>query len=343
MDIKQDNSSTKIVQHTGRHRALLWFGWLFRFCFALAIIAGATTLSWHWMTKRPTAQRRPSKPEAVLVETITAVPGTEQIMILAMGSVIPAAQIQLAARVSGQIIEVSPNFAPGGYFKAGEKILQVDRSNYDIAVRQQEGNLVRAETDSQIEMGQQSVARREYELLLGEVAEEDADLLLRKPHLAAKEAAVHIAQAGLDKARLDLEWTSVFAPFPAIINTRSAELGSYVSPGAALATLVKADVFWVETVVSAEELKWFDIPDNNDGKGSGAKVFQTTELNESAWRKGTVVRLLPELEPQGRMARVLIEVRNPQKPPEHAPHLTPLLLGSFVRTAIEGKKMDGIV
>ena len=288
----------------------------------------------------PTTQRRPKGPEAVLVETTPVEMETRQIVIRAMGRVVPANQIQLAARVSGQITGTHAHFVPGGRFAAGQKILQIDPADYELIVRQQTGNLTRMESDVRLEMGQQTVAKQEYELLLEEVDEADADLLLRQPQLAAKRASVEVARATLEKARLDLDRTEIKAPFNSVVQNRNVELGSYVSPGASLATLVGTDEFWLEAAVPLDELKWIDFPDESDAAGSRARVY-----NESAWgghvhREGRVIKLLPGLESKGRMAQVLIAVADPLGDNETGQ--PPLLLDSYVRVEIDGACVDNV-
>ncbi|HEO70052.1 MAG TPA: HlyD family efflux transporter periplasmic adaptor subunit [Candidatus Hydrogenedentes bacterium] len=192
-------------------------------------------------------------------------------------------------------------------------------------------------------MGQQQVARREYELLGNDDGEEDTDLLLRAPQLASKHAAVAIAQAALDKARLDLERTIITAPFNAMLQSRTVSLGSYVAPGATLATLVGTDEYWVELAVPVDELRWIQIPGFNAEEPSPARVYHEPAWGPHVSRAGCVHRLMSEIEPQGRMARVLVTVRDPLQLHEPNEETCRLLLNSFVRVEIEGKEVQNVV
>ncbi len=317
-----------------------WLGRLFRFCLALIVIAASGGIAYYWVSNPPTTERRPRGPEAILVETTPVEIDRHQVIIHAMGTVKPAREMQLASRVSGQIVEVSPNFVPGGRYEAGSQLLKIDPKDYEIAVRQQEGNLTRMESDVRIEMGQQQVARREYELLGDEIGGGDEALLLRVPQLAAKKAAVDVAEATLEKARLDLERTAINAPFNAIIHSRNVELGAYVSPGSSLAAMIGTDVFWVETSVPVDELRHITLPDDHDEAGSEARVYHPAAWGPDTYRTGSVVKLLPDLEPRGRMGRVLIAVENPLGASD--PDKPPLLLDSFVRVRILGSDMEGV-
>ena len=318
-----------------------WLGRLFRLCIAIVVIGGSATISYLWVTNPPVTQRRPRGPEAVLVEVMPIEVSRQQITVRAMGTVLPATQIQLAARVNGQIVETDSNFIPGGRFARGQKIMQIDPKDYELVIKQQTGNLVKAQSEVRQEMGQQSVAQREYELLLDTVVEEDTDLVLRQPQLATKEAAVEIAQATLDKAQLDLERTSITAPFNAVVHERKVELGSYVTPGSSLATLVGTDEFWIEVSIPVDELKWIDFPDSENDTGSPVRVFNPAAWGEGVYRSGHVKQLLPALESKGRMARVLVTVAKPLDQEEGAE--PSLLLDSFVRVEIEGLYLDDVV
>lgn len=317
-----------------------WLGRIFRFCLLLAIVGVGTGVSYHWLANPPVTQRRPPKPESVKVEIMTVKMGPEQVIVNAMGTVVPAHEVKIAARVSGQIVEVSPHFEPGGKFGAGEAVLSIDRKDYELAVQQQTGNLTKAQSDVKLEMGQQAVAKREYEIL-GETAEEDdEELLLRQPQLASKQASVSVAEAMLDKARLDLERTKVVAPFSALVQTRTVDLGAYVAPGTPLATLVGTDAFWIEVSVPVDELGWIDIPVAGTGVGPRARVSMPSWGND--YREGYVTRLLGDVEPQGRMARLIVTIEDPLALNVTDGSAKPLLLGSFVRVEISGKEMQSV-
>jgi len=255
--------------------------------------------------------------------------------------VIPAKSIQLAARVNGQIVQVNEQFVPGGIFNKAEEILRIDPKDYELAVKQQAGNLTKMESDVRLEMGQQAVARREFELL-GDSTDGNTDLLLREPQLATKQAGLEMAQAALEKARLDLERASITAPFNAVVLTRNVEVGSYVAPGTPLATLAATDEFWVEVSVPVDELRWIDLPAAGNGGGAPARVYNQAAWGPDFFREGRVVRLIPEVETRGLMARLLVAVEDPlQRHSKEKGH--PLLLNTMARVEIEGKPVDGVV
>lgn len=322
-------------------RFVIWLGRTFRLLLGAAVLAGSAAVSYYWLTNQPRAQRRPAASQAALVEVARVQMGTEQVVVRAMGTVVPAKQMRLTSLVSGRVVEVDPEFIPGGRFRANQTILQIEPDDYRLAVEQQESNLVKAEAALRLERGQQDVAQREYELIGQPVDEEDQELLLRQPQLASSEAAVTGARAALEKARLDLRRTTIPAPFNAVIQSRSVDMGSYVGPGTVLATLVGTDAFWIETSVGVDELRWINIPEQQGEPGSPARIYHAAAWGPEAYREGQVIRLLPELD-EGRMARVLVAVTDPLQLDSNAEDEQPLILGSFVRVEILGKQVANV-
>jgi len=326
-----------------RPRVLTWLGRFVELVLVLAILAGSGWVAYNWIINPPQAERRPPKPQATLVEVEPVSLATEQVVLRnKVSRVIPAKSIQLAARVAGQIIEVNEQFVPGGMFAKSEEILRIDPKDYELAVKQQAGNVTKTETDIRLEMGQQAVARREFELLGNGSPAASRDLLLREPQLEAKQAALEMTQAALEKARLDLERTSVKAPFNAVVLERRVERGSYVAPGTPLATLAATDEFWVEVEVPVDELRWIDLPEPDNGEGAPARVYNRAAWGPGVYRKGRVVRLIPEVETRGLMARLLVAVEDPlQRRSEEKNH--PLLLNAMVTVEIEGRQIENVI
>ena len=324
------------------NRPWRWFGKVVRLIIILAALGISGYISYQWLSDPPVAQRRPREREAVLVEVTPVGAQTAPVIVSNNGVVIPAREIRLAARVSGQIIDISPHFTPGGRFAQNDMILRIDQEDYALAVEQQRAHLVRAQSDLRLEMGQQSVAQLEYELL-GELApDEDTSLVLREPQLESRKAAIATAQAALDKAQLDLARTTITAPFNAVIHDRLADLGAYVTPGTSLATLVGSDEYWIEVAVPVDELRWLQIPGMNSETGSEARVYHAPSWGPGAYREGHVQRIMTGLEAGSRMARLLVVVEDPLQLHEGGKGERPLILGAFVRVEIIGQEVPDV-
>ena len=121
----------------------------------------------------------------VVVQVETVQPSAYQIVVTAMGTVIPDREIVLKPRVSGEIVEIHPEFTEGGILKKGMKVLQIDPKDYELNLAQKQSAVTDAEYALKLELGHQEVAKREWELLNGTNPAQDMEkeLALRKPHL----------------------------------------------------------------------------------------------------------------------------------------------------------------
>ena len=307
-----------------------------RLLIAVAILSVGILIALYLMENRPSTHRKRPQRQATLVETTVLKSSQEQIVVQAMGTVQSAKSVDLASRVSGEIIDINPEFIPGGFIKEGENLLHIDPRDYELAVREKRSSLARAESDLKIEMGQQAVALREYELLGETVNEDDRELVLRQPQLESAKAAVASARAALEKAKLDLSRTSVSSPFNAVVQSRAVELGSQVNTGMKLATLVGIDEYWIQVSLPLDQLKWLSIPRQSDGTGSTVRIYCESAWGSDVYREGHVLRLLPDLEPEGRLARIIVSVKDPMNLDDANSNHNNLVLDSYVRVEILG-------
>ncbi len=210
---------------------------LVRTLLVIAILAAAGIGARYISTTRPTARQRPPQAAVALVEVTAVQPSSAPVVLQAMGTVIPAREITLTAQVSGEVIKIHPEFVEGGFLSEGSEILRIDPLDYQLAVTRLKGEVARTRFELDLELGRQDVARREWDLLTAgkPTAPGEADLALRKPHLAKARAELAAAEANLQQAHLNLTRTTLRAPFNAIVRTRHVERGSQVAPQTPLA------------------------------------------------------------------------------------------------------------
>jgi RND family efflux transporter MFP subunit len=305
------------------------------FLLAVLVLGAGVFTAVRFIQTRPKPPQRPPAAIAPLVEVMTAQAGPQNVLVQAMGTVVPSRRTFVRPEVSGVVREVSPDFLPGATVKAGAPLLRLEAEDFRLAVSARQADLdsVRAALD--LELGYQKVARHELELLQKSgKALEDPNLALRKPQLAQARARVLQAETALDQARLDLKRTTVTAPFTALVLDKQVEVGSRVTPTDTLAALVDAREYWVETTLPVDRLPWILLPDK-DGAGSAVTV---RSLASGAEREGRILRLRGDLEDQGRLARLLVSL---PRPLEASP--APILLGEYVRLDVQGRRLDQVV
>jgi RND family efflux transporter MFP subunit len=168
------------------------------------------------------------------------------------------------------------------------------------------------------------------------------ELALREPQVRAAEVAVDSAESALDRARLDLRRTTLTAPFNALVVSEAVDPGEVLGARARVATLVGTDAFWVQVSVPVDTLGSMRIPGVR-GAEEGSRAAVVQQLGEQrVEREGRVIKLLPELEDVGTMARVLVEVRDPLGLEAPDDERLPLLLGAYVHVAIEAPPLEAI-
>ncbi len=303
----------------------------------LILMLGAE-VAWYWVVTKPSPQQKPVMPPSALVEVVRASRGEARASIKATGTVIPAQEVLLHPQVSGRVVEINPRLVPGGRFHRGEMILRIDPRDYEYAADQARARVTQAESDLKMEQGRKVVAEREWELFKDELSTtpEGQALAQRHPQIASARAALAAAEGALKQAELNLERTTLRAPFATLVVTEDVEVGQVVSPQSRIASLVGTQAYWVQVSVPVQELAHLTFP--ADGRaGSPVTVVHDLGKNNRVVRKGTVQRLLGNLDTAGRLARVLVVIRDPlgldATESDVAP---PLLLGAYVRVSIEG-------
>ncbi len=318
----------------------------FKFILILLILAAGVVIARTLIATKPGAKRKPVSIGAPLVDVITAEPGCEQVRIIAMGTVVPAKEVVIQPQVSGHIVEISPELIPGGLFKAGDVLMCIDDRDYNIAADQKNAEVARVMMELKLEQGKQATAKREWELLGSEIATTEAgrDLVLRKPHLKKAVAALDSARSVLRKAKLDVERTKIRASFNAFVKEKFVDMGQPVAPGTKLVTLVGTDEFWLQISVPVARLSWISVPGDNMAEGSYVAVIQENNAEvPQIVRQGKVVRLLGDLDPVGRMARILVAVEDPfDLKTEKIIKDIPLLLGTYVKVEIQGPELENV-
>lgn len=307
----------------------------------LLFAAGGIYIAILLVRTAPEPKRRPRGEQSALVSVIPVKATPSTITVEATGTIVASRRISLQPQVSGRIVSIADALEPGGLLPAGTVAVQIEAVDYEIALIRQQSNLSSAERDYKLELGRQEIAAHEWEMIDNpeSSSELEKELGLRKPYLAQAEAALNAAAAGARQAEIDLKRTAVEVPFNAVVMDRHVNIGSLVSPQTVLAEIADADTYWAELSVPVSALEWISVPGTNGVDGSEVVIFPSGGNEKSASWKGRVIRLRPELESKGRMARVIVAVDGTGR---QGTREFPMLLGSYVRAAIQGEKLENV-
>ncbi len=313
------------------------------------------------LSKGPEKVDRPE--HATLVETRPIERGDNQLSVTAFGSVIPAKEVVVMPEVGGRVRWQNKDLVPGGRIKAGETLLRIDPTSYALQAQAQAASLEQAKQQLALEQSRKRIAESEWQAI-GEDANatpEGRAVALREPQLKVAEASVKAAKSAQNLARVNLGRTTLKTPFNAFVRQESVDVGQLVGPQSVLATLVGTDHFWVQVSIPLDKLSRIRIPGINAEAGHGSKATVIQRMGEErVERQGEVVRLMGDLDPAGRMARVLVEIPDPlalrggdsktkstkrgaAEGDKSQGEPLPLLLGAYVQVEIDGGKLGDVV
>ncbi len=309
-----------------------------------AVILGGFIGFRAMMATGPTAERKRAPRRAVLVSVVTVKSAPARAVIDALGTVKAAREVALRPRVSGEVLTQSPHLIPGARFTEGDVLLTLDPTDYELMVKRREIEIDRARADPEIEMGNQLIAKREFEILGEGIDEADRALILREPQLAIAGAAVRAAEVALTEAKNDVKRTTIRAPFNCIVRERLVDVGAQVGIATTLAELIGTDEYWVEVSLPVDQLRYLTRANAAGEGGAKVRVFDDAAWGAGVSRFGRVIGMVGSLEPQGRMARMLIAVDNPIGGLDPATQSEPELhLGSWVRVEMEGAALGSVL
>ncbi|MEN0652691.1 MULTISPECIES: efflux RND transporter periplasmic adaptor subunit [Hyphobacterium] len=287
----------------------------------------------------PTPERVDPRPRPVAVFAAPIERTDVVLHVETQGEVSPLTEIDLVPQVAGRITYVNPNFIEGGFFEAGETLIEIDDADYRLAVTRASAQVAQARQALVREEAEADLAAREWE----ELGEGQASpLTLRQPQMAQAQAALAAAEAQLQEARLNLQRTRISAPFAGRVRTKSADLGQYVGPGARLGQVFATDAVQIRLPLTNSQLSMLNIP----------VAFQATEANPgpnvtlSAELAGThrewqaqLVRTDSTIDPQTRVLYAIAVVNDPYGQAA-AQNGAPLPVGLFVDAEVEGRTVQ---
>ena len=144
----------------------------------------------------------------------------------------PVDAVEIRPRVSGFVQRVA--FTEGAIVRRGDPLFYIDARPYQAEVSRAEAELERARTRAQLAQGEQERAQR----LVATQAISREELDARTSGKAEGDASVRAAEAALETAKLNLEWTVVRAPIGGRVSRAAVTPGNLVQAGPPAATLL---------------------------------------------------------------------------------------------------------
>lgn len=306
----------------------------------VAVIAGFSLIAVILIATASEVKTAVPEPVLMAVRVITADPKPVRLTVRSQGTVAPRTESALIPEVSGPVVWMSPSLVSGGFFKAGEPLLRIDRGDYETARVRARASLERAE--GELEHATSNLARLEGLAARDIASPSQLDDARRAARVSV--ATVDEARAQLQQAQRDLRRTEIQAPYSGRVREERVDVGQFLSRGQSVATIYATDYVEVRLPIPDRELAYLDVG-LFEGAGEAenlpeARLSARFAGAQHVWL-GRIVRTEGEIDAKSRMVHVVARVEKPYEPgPDGRP---PLAVGLFVTAEINGPEYDAVV
>ncbi len=153
----------------------------------------------------------------------------------------------IRAQVTGYLQK--RHYIEGAFVKKGDLLFELDPSKFQASLDQAKGEL--AKYQAQMLKTKLDVERDTPLAKQGAVSQKE--LVDSIQAYAASKASVAAAQAVLEQARLNLQWTKIVAPIDGVVGIAKAQIGDLVEPTTELTSMSTLDPIRVYFPVSEQE------------------------------------------------------------------------------------------
>ncbi|AKM00795.1 MULTISPECIES: MdtA/MuxA family multidrug efflux RND transporter periplasmic adaptor subunit [Burkholderia cepacia complex] len=159
------------------------------------------------------------------VSVATATQGEMPIVLSALGTVTPLANVTVKTQLSGYLQSVS--FQEGQIVRKGDVLAQIDPRPYQVSLENAEGTHAR---DSAL-LATARLDLKRYQTLLSQDSIASQTVDTQASLVKQYEGAVKTDQAAIDSAKLNLTYARITAPVSGRVGLRQVDPGNYVTPG----------------------------------------------------------------------------------------------------------------
>lgn len=298
----------------------------------LFIVGAFALIIFLLITVKPQVKRehQPTN-NGITVETLPLHKRPYQIILNSFGRIQPGIQSSLVAQVSGQIKWVSEQLREGGEFHQGDVLLRIDDRDYQVQVDIARAELASSKAALEEEISKSEQAQREWNS--ANLTTPATPFALRKPQLAAAQANLQSAQAKLNQALLNLQRTSIQAPYNGKVRSQSVDLGDVVNNNTVLANIFASDYAEIKLAIKNSEL---NLLNPADGK---IELLNTLSATTEVW-PAELKRTAAAIDENSQQMNIIARVKHPF----NTQGKTPLLAGQYMDAKIFARQLtDAIV
>ncbi len=293
---------------------------------SVAAMIGLTTM-------RPESQKKQVKETAMLIDVLNLTSAPVTFTITSQGTVKPRTETILSAEVSGRIISISEKFIPGGIFYKDEVLMEIDPTDYEVAVAQSRALL----KQRQIEFnGAKSLRKKGYRA---------------EAEMAAADTALQTAKAALVKATKNLQRTKIRLPYDGMVKSKDSDIGQFVNPGSRLGNTFAVDKAEIRLALTDQDLAFLQLPEagdiaNNKTTHEPTVILSATRKAKYQQWKARIIRTEGVVDEKSRVTYAVAQIDDPYRlstEENRDINNTPLLMGTFVKAVIEGSSYSNVI
>ncbi|HEY2804698.1 MAG TPA: efflux RND transporter periplasmic adaptor subunit [Gemmatimonadales bacterium] len=202
-------------------------------------IAAAASIA--WLTHHGTAK--------VTYRTATVTRGNVSQTVASTGILSAVSTVSVGTQVSGQISKLSADF--NDTVRAGQVIAQLDPTPWQQAVTQAQSDLAKAQADAT----QKQFLKAQADSLQAHGFITDTDWHAAQYNLTESQASLISARAALQRAQLNLRYTTIKAPISGVVIERDVDVGQTVAASlqAPQLFIIAEDLKQMQILVSVDE------------------------------------------------------------------------------------------
>lgn len=308
----------------------------------LLLVLGAIAVTVIMFLSQPEPVKAAAPEAALAVKTQILKSTSVTLEVESQGTVQPRTRTSLISEVSGAVLEVSEQFIVGGTFGAGDVLLSLDPTDYEVALQRAEAQLISANAKLELEKARAIQAAKEWQMT-GRPQSEAPILALRKPYLAEAEANILQSKAEVKRAKQKLEKTKIRAPYAGMVASKGADVGQYVTTGSRLGETFAIDFVEVRLPLTERDLARMDaltfkgIPSESMVTLSGSVNGKQREWLAEVVRSEGVVNEI------NRSQYLVARMSDPYGISGSGDSVSPpLLVGTFVTAKLKGKVLEDV-
>ena len=359
------------------------------------VVAGAALVYFAAVNREPPVRDLPEE-AATVARFVVAEPQTFVPRVTGFGTVEPARTWDAIAQVAGRVTYVNPAFVRGGFLTKDDVIIRLAPEDYELEIAEtradigsaaadiEELDLTRETTELSLQIERNALTLDEAELTRQEtllargVATETAveqqksavlqqqssvqnlenQLALIPAQRRALEQSKAKAEVSLEIAKLNLDRTTIKAPFDARVAEADVEIDQYVAVGSTMGALDGLDAAEIDVQIPPALMAGFArfafavTPEQLRDPGAIRDRFRRLDILGASVRVGfagrgfvwpaSVTRISDTVDPDTRSIGMIITVDDPYgtRQPGRRP---PLVKGMFAEVELRAPPVEGVI